>query len=237
MPLPAAWHPMPDVGAARDQGPGAAARAHPQIGRVLRRGQSAYRQVRPLPVREVRCGHVRELSEELLRHRSRGKRMVIVLDNARYHHAMLLKPLLRKYRTVLSLLFLPPYSPQLAPIERVWKLARRMATHNRFFATLGELLTAVDNASTVGAHRMQCYGDYAALFKTLCLETLRRCVEPIAAKPPSSADQLAQNPDPQDIIALNLQRAVQLSVDLASPPDRRNSRSSTLHNGGELRCP
>jgi transposase len=45
---------------------------------------------------------------------------------------------------VLSLLFLPPYSPQLAPIERVWKLARRLATHNRFFATLGELLTAVE---------------------------------------------------------------------------------------------
>ncbi len=48
------------------------------------------------------------------------------------------------------------------------------------------------------------------------LESLRRCVERIAAKTPLSADQLAQNPDLQDIIALNLQRAVQLSVDLAS---------------------
>ncbi|MEO7862933.1 MAG: HepT-like ribonuclease domain-containing protein [Nitrospirales bacterium] len=48
------------------------------------------------------------------------------------------------------------------------------------------------------------------------LESLRRCVERIAAKTPSAADQLAQNPDLQDIIALNLQRAVQLSVDLAS---------------------
>lgn len=34
---------------------------------------------------------------KLLRHRSRGKRMVIVLDNARYHHAVLLKPLLQKW--------------------------------------------------------------------------------------------------------------------------------------------
>jgi transposase len=82
--------------------------------------------------------------KRLLRHRSRGKRMVVVLDNAKYHHAILLAPLLRRYRKVLSLLFLPPYSPQLAPIERVWKLARRMATHNRFFATLGELLAAVE---------------------------------------------------------------------------------------------
>ncbi len=62
--------------------------------------------------------------KKLLRHRSRGKRMVIVLDNARYHHAILLAPLLRQYRKVLTLLFLPPYSPQLAPIERVWKPAR-----------------------------------------------------------------------------------------------------------------
>lgn len=77
----------------------------------------------------------------LLRHRAHDTRMV--LDNARYHHAILLKPLLRKYRAVLTLLFLPPYSPQLAPIERVWKLARRMATHNRFFATLDDVLTAI----------------------------------------------------------------------------------------------
>ena len=67
-----------------------------------------------------------------------------MLDNARYHHAVLLTPLLRQYHKVLSLLFLPPYSPQLAPIERVLKLARRMATHNRFFATLSELLAAVE---------------------------------------------------------------------------------------------
>lgn len=81
--------------------------------------------------------------KKLLRHRSRGKRMVVVLDNARYHHAVLLAPLLKKYRKVLTLLFLPPYSPQLAPIERVWKLARRLATHNRYFTTLDELLAAV----------------------------------------------------------------------------------------------
>jgi hypothetical protein len=45
------------------------------------------------------------------------------------------------------LLFLPPYSPQLAPIERVGKLTRRLTTHNhRYFATPPEVLNAV-NAS------------------------------------------------------------------------------------------
>lgn len=48
------------------------------------------------------------------------------------------------------------------------------------------------------------------------LESLRRCVDRIAGKTPSSADQLVRDPDVQDIIALNLQRAVQLSVDFAA---------------------
>ena len=48
------------------------------------------------------------------------------------------------------------------------------------------------------------------------LESLRRCVERIAVKTPASSQDPGQDADLQDIIALNLQRAVQLSVDLAS---------------------
>jgi len=79
----------------------------------------------------------------LLRQHTPGRRMIVVLDNARYHHARLLADFLRSNARHLTLLFLPPYSPQLAPIERVWKLTRRLATHNRYFATLPEVLKAV----------------------------------------------------------------------------------------------
>jgi transposase len=81
---------------------------------------------------------------QLLRHRTRRRRMIIVLDNARYHHAVLLAPFLRQHSAVLQLLFLPPYSPQLASIERVWKLTRRLATHNRYFPTLDQVVEAVN---------------------------------------------------------------------------------------------
>jgi transposase len=81
---------------------------------------------------------------QLLPHRARGRRMIVVLDNARYHHAVLLAPFLRRHAAHLTLLFLPPYSPQLASIERVWKLTRRLATHNRYFATLTDVLDAVN---------------------------------------------------------------------------------------------
>jgi len=82
--------------------------------------------------------------KRLLRQQTPGRRMLLVLDNARYHHATRLAPYLRRHARDLRLLFLPPYSPQLAPIERVWKLTRRLATHNRYFATLPEVLKAVN---------------------------------------------------------------------------------------------
>jgi transposase len=41
-------------------------------------------------------------------------------------------------------LFLPPYSPELNPIERVWKLTRRMATHNRYFEKIEHVANAVE---------------------------------------------------------------------------------------------
>jgi hypothetical protein len=49
--------------------------------------------------------------KRLLRQRTRRRRMIVVLDNARYHHAVLLAPFLREHALQLKLLFLPPYSP------------------------------------------------------------------------------------------------------------------------------
>ncbi len=80
---------------------------------------------------------------KLLRHRARGRRLVLILDNARYHHARILKPFLREHRQVLRLDYLPPYSPELNPIERVWKLTRRLCTHNQYFPELQDLVEAV----------------------------------------------------------------------------------------------
>ncbi len=79
------------------------------------------------------------------RQRSKGRKMVVVLDNARYHHAKLLQPYRHRHRQYLELWFLPPYSPQLAPVERVWKLARRLATHNLHFGGLEELQYAAES--------------------------------------------------------------------------------------------
>ncbi len=70
--------------------------------------------------------------------------MIVLLDNAKYHHAKLLRPFLKEYRDKLSLEFLPSYSPELNPIERVWKLTRKLCVHNHYFEQLEYLIDAVD---------------------------------------------------------------------------------------------
>ena len=79
----------------------------------------------------------------LLRRHRKGSKMVIVVDNARWHHAKLLTPWLRKNRHALHLSFLPPYSPELNAIERVWKLTRRLCTHNQYFPILEQLIETI----------------------------------------------------------------------------------------------
>ena len=80
---------------------------------------------------------------QLLRHRKKGKRIVVMLDNARYHHAKILRDFLRKNRKVLRLEFLPAYSPELNPIERLWKLTRKICTHNIYFKKLEQVTVSV----------------------------------------------------------------------------------------------
>ena len=67
---------------------------------------------------------------------------LIVLDNALYHHAGIVTDC--AFLTGLDLLFMPPYSPELNSIERVWKLAKKHATHNRYFQQLNDLRSALE---------------------------------------------------------------------------------------------
>lgn len=80
---------------------------------------------------------------ELVKHREFGKTMVVVLDNARFHHAKALSSWPEKHSENFRLGFLPPYSPELNHIERVWKLLRRLCTHNQYFEQIEDLRQAV----------------------------------------------------------------------------------------------
>jgi putative transposase len=68
--------------------------------------------------------------------KNEGKKVYMVLDNVRFHHAKRLEPILEKYKERIELVFLPPYSPDLNPIERVWWLMRKQVTHNRWVKSM-----------------------------------------------------------------------------------------------------
>lgn len=68
-------------------------------------------------------------------------KIIMVLDNVRYHHAKLLKNWL-KNNPKLELVYLPPYSPELNPIERAWWFMRKKITHNRYVNSMNERVAA-----------------------------------------------------------------------------------------------
>lgn len=81
--------------------------------------------------------------KKILRTKKKGRKIVIVLDNATYHHATILKAWLKENRKKIMLLFLPSYSPELNHIERVWKITRKLCTHNEYFPTLEKLMVQI----------------------------------------------------------------------------------------------
>lgn len=75
------------------------------------------------------------------------------------------------------------------------------------------------------------------------LESLRRCLQRIADKCPSDPETLARDPDLQDIVSLNLTRAVQLCVDIGAhliagmevpPPDTMGQTFDALVETGVI---
>ncbi len=81
--------------------------------------------------------------EGLLARYPAPKKLIMVLDNARAHHSKELKPFLDANKDRLELVFLPPYSPDLNPMEWFWKFLRKMVTHNSFFPTFKDFLRAL----------------------------------------------------------------------------------------------
>lgn len=66
----------------------------------------------------------------------------VVWDNARYQHAAPVRTVAEYAR--IDLVYLPPYSPNLNLIERVWKFVKKEAVANRTFADYPAFRSAID---------------------------------------------------------------------------------------------
>lgn len=94
----------------------------------------------------INAHSVIRLGNALLKRHPKGK-IYFVLDNARHHHARLVKAW-RKQHGRIKFLFLPPYSPNLNLIERLWRFFHQKVTWNHYFETFEEF-----KAETLGFFR------------------------------------------------------------------------------------
>lgn len=60
-----------------------------------------------------------------------GIPITLILDNARYQKCALVKELAARLN--IELLYLPPYSPNLNLIERLWKFVKKKALYSRYY--------------------------------------------------------------------------------------------------------
>ena len=75
-----------------------------------------------------------------LKKKLQSDKIIMICDNAKFHKSQELKDWYARQQSWLCLEFLPAYSPDFNPIERLWKWFKGEFTHNRCWKTNGLLL-------------------------------------------------------------------------------------------------
>jgi transposase len=90
--------------------------------------------------------------KDLEKTRSKGQ-IHVILDNAAAHKNKKLEEFLKNSR--IKLHYLPPYSPNLNSIERLWKVFRQMTLYNRYFDTCRDFFAAVREFFADRVHKIR----------------------------------------------------------------------------------
>lgn len=86
-------------------------------------------------------------------------KLYIIHDNAKYHKNDYINDWFLENSRDLESCLLPPYSPELNVIEKIWMYVRFNYTHNHYFATRNELLSTVIGAfRSIQRQPEQIYG-------------------------------------------------------------------------------
>ena len=84
-----------------------------------------------------------EFLKEVRKRHAKGKRIHLILDCAGYNKAKRVKKKAKELN--IKLHYLPPYSPNLNPIERLWKVMNELTRNNTFFSSTKEFRDRIDD--------------------------------------------------------------------------------------------
>jgi putative transposase len=72
------------------------------------------------------------------------EKYVFILDNAGFHKTNVIREYLERHASWISVEFIPPYSPELNPIETCWKVTKNNITKSQYFPTIEEMQAALE---------------------------------------------------------------------------------------------
>ena len=72
-----------------------------------------------------------------------NRKIVVVLDNARYNYAIVTRTFAEENNILL--LFLPPYAPNLNLIERLWKFTKKHLVNNTYHENFTQFVNVTDS--------------------------------------------------------------------------------------------
>ena len=72
------------------------------------------------------------------------KKYVFILDNAGFHKTQCVKNLIQEYGDRIAVEHIPPYSPELNPIETCWKVTKNVVTKSQYFPSIDAMQDALE---------------------------------------------------------------------------------------------
>jgi len=79
----------------------------------------------------INADSIKIFLEQVMAANPDAKKIHLIWDNAGYHKSKEIRDFVEK--TKITLHYLPPYSPNLNPIERLWKIMHEQVTYNKYY--------------------------------------------------------------------------------------------------------
>jgi len=89
----------------------------------------------------VNAESIKAFLNQLISANSSAKVIHLIWDNAGYHRSKEIVSFVRD--TKIKLHYLPPYSPNLNPIERLWKIMHEQVTYNHYYPKLADFTEGI----------------------------------------------------------------------------------------------